>query len=285
MIYDSVIIGTGPAGLSAALTLKLRGKNIIWIGSRNMSDKVCKAECISNYPGFINISGAELNETFRSQTEAMDIEIAEKMVNSIMPFSDHYAIMAGSEFYESRTVILATGTANTATLPGETDYVGRGVSYCATCDGNLYRGKTVAVICNNVRFEHEVKYLSEIAGKVYYFPLYKNVSVSADNIKIQTEKAVEIVGDGKRVIGVKLRDGSTADVNGVFCLRDSVALSALMPQLGTEDGHISVDRSMSTNIKGVFAAGDCTGRPYQYAKAVGEGNVAAHSALEFLSQE
>lgn len=285
MIYDSVIIGTGPAGLSAALTLKLRGKNIIWIGSRNMSDKVCKAECISNYPGFINISGAELNETFRSQTEAMDIEIAEKMVNSIMPFSDHYAVMAGSEFYESRTVILATGTANTATLPGETDYVGRGVSYCATCDGNLYRGKTVAVICNNVRFEHEVKYLSEIAGNVYYFPLYKNVSVSADNIKIQTEKAVEIVGDGKRVSGVRLRDGSTADVNGVFCLRDSVALSALMPQLGTEDGHISVDRSMSTNIKGVFAAGDCTGRPYQYAKAVGEGNVAAHSVLEFLSQE
>lgn len=285
MIYDSVIIGTGPAGLSAALTLKLRGKSIIWIGSRNMSDKVCKAECISNYPGFINISGAELNETFRSQTEAMEIEIAEKMVNSIMPFSDHYAVMAGSEFYESRTVILATGTANTATLPGETDYVGRGVSYCATCDGNLYRGKTVAVICNNVRFEHEVKYLSEIAEKVYYFPLYKNVSVSADNIEIQTEKAVGIVGDGKRVSGVKLRDGSIADVNGVFCLRDSVALSALMPQLGTEDGHISVDRSMSTNIKGIFAAGDCTGRPYQYAKAIGEGNVAAHSVLEFLSQE
>lgn len=285
MIYDSVIIGTGPAGLSAALTLKIRGKNFIWIGSRKMSDKVCKAECISNYPGFINISGAELNETFRSQTEAMEIEIAEKMVNSIMPFSDHYAVMAGSEFYESRTVILATGTANTATLPGETDYVGRGVSYCATCDGNLYRGKTVAVICNNVRFEHEVKYLSEIAGKVYYFPLYKNVSVSADNIEIQTEKAVGIVGDGKRVSGVKLRDGSIADVNGVFCLRDSVALSSLMPQLGTEDGHISVDRSMSTNIKGIFAAGDCTGRPYQYAKAIGEGNVAAHSVLEFLSQE
>lgn len=285
MIYDSVIIGTGPAGLSAALTLKLRGKSIIWIGSRNMSDKVCKAECISNYPGFINISGAELNETFRSQTEAMEIEIAEKMVNSIMPFSDHYAVMAGSEFYESRTVILATGTANTATLPGETDYVGRGVSYCATCDGNLYRGKTVAVICNNVRFEHEVKYLSEIAEKVYYFPLYKNVSVSADNIEIQTEKAVGIVGDGKRVSGVKLRDGSIADVKGVFCLRDSVALSALMPQLRTEDGHISVDRSMSTNIKGIFAAGDCTGRPYQYAKAIGEGNVAAHSVLEFLSQE
>ena len=285
MIYDSVIIGTGPAGLSAALTLKIRGKNFIWIGSRNMSDKVCKAECISNYPGFINISGAELNETFRSQTEAMEIEIAEKMVNSIMPFSDHYAVMAGSEFYESRTVILATGIANAATLPGETDYVGRGVSYCATCDGNLYREKTVAVICNNVRFEHEVKYLSEIAEKVYYFPLYKNVSISADNIEIQTEKAVGIVGDGKRVSGVKLRDGSTADVNGVFCLRDSVALSALMPQLGTEDGHISVDRSMLTNIKGIFAAGDCTGRPYQYAKAIGEGNVAAHSVLEFLSQE
>lgn len=284
MIYDSAIIGTGPAGLSAALTLKIREKSFIWFGSRNMSDKLCKAECISNYPGFINISGADLAASFRAQAEAMKIGIDEHTVTSVMPFSDHYAVMAGSEFYESKTVIIAAGTLNTATLPGETDYVGKGVSYCATCDGGLYRGKTVAVICSSERFEHEVSFLAGIAEKIYYFPLYKNVSVCADNIEMNAEKAVGIEGDGKRVSRVKLNSGNTVSVNGVFCLRDSVAISALMPQLGTEDGHISVDRSMATNIKGIFAAGDCTGRPYQYAKAIGEGNIAAHSVIEFLSR-
>lgn len=283
MIYDSAIVGTGPAGLSAALNLKIRGKNFVWIGSRNLSDKVSKAECISNYPGFVNKSGEELTAAFREQVEAMDIEITENMVNSIMPVSGHYALMAGRDFYEARTVILTTGIANTAVLPGESDFVGKGVSYCATCDGNLYRGKNIAVLCNNSRFEHEVKYLADIASKLYYFPIYKEVSVGADNIEKQDKRMVGIMGES-RVNAVKLQDGSIIEVDGVFCLRDSIALSAMLPKLKTENGHIAVDRSMATNLTGVYAAGDCTGRPYQYAKAIGEGNVAAHSVLEFLAQ-
>ncbi len=284
MVYDAAIIGTGPAGLSAALNLKIRDKNFIWIGSKNLSDKIEKAECISNYPGFTNISGKDFADAFRSQTEAMGIEIIEQMVNSIMPFSGHYALMAGSDFYEAKSIILTTGIANTAVLPGEAEFVGKGVSYCATCDGNLYREKTIAVLCNNVRFEHEVEYLANIAAKLYYFPLYKNVSVNAGNIEMPNGKIVEITGEN-RVNAVKLSDGGVLEVDGVFCLRDSVALSSLLPKLEEENGHIAVDRTMATNLPGVYAAGDCTGRPYQYTKAVGEGNVAAHSVLEYLARE
>lgn len=283
MIYDVAVIGTGPAGLSAALNLKIRDKSFIWLGSRALSDKVSKAECISNYPGFINASGEELVSAFRKQVDAMGLEITEQMVNSIMSVSGHYALMAGSDFYEAKTIVLTTGIANTATLPGESDFLGKGVSYCATCDGNLYRGKTIAVICNNVRFEHEAEYLSDLAEKVYYFPLYKDIRISRDNIEIMNEKPTEIMGE-KRAAALKLQDGSQVEVDGIFCLRDSIALSSLLPKLETENGHIVVDRSMATSLPGVYAAGDCTGRPYQYTKAVGEGNIAAHSVLEYLSQ-
>lgn len=282
MIYDVAIIGTGPAGVSAALNLKIHNKDFIWIGSKSLSDKITKAECISNYPGFINVSGSDLNAAFRSQIEAMDIDIIEQMVNSIMPLKKHYAIMAGSEFYEAKTIILSTGIANIGTLPGESGFVGKGVSYCATCDGSLYKDKNIAVICNNARFEHEVRYLADIAAKVYYFPTYKNVGVTADNIERIAEKAVEISGE-KRADTIKLGNGETISVDGVFCLRDSVSLATLLPKLETESGHIVVDRTMATNMSGVYAAGDCTGRPYQYTKAVGEGNIAAHSVIEYLS--
>lgn len=283
MIFDAAIIGTGPAGVSVALNLKIHEKNFIWIGSKSLSDKITKAECISNYPGLLNVSGKEMNDAFRAQISAMGIHIIEQMVNSIMPMGRHYAIMAGSDFYEAKTVILTTGIANVSTLPGESGFVGKGVSYCATCDGHLYRGKTIAVICNNARFEHEVKYLAELADKVYYFPTYKNVGLAADNIESVPEKAVEILGE-KRVSAVKIRSGERIDVDGVFCLRDSVSLSMLLPKLETENGHIAVNRAMATNLPGVYAAGDCTGRPYQYTKAVGEGNIAAHSVIEYLSE-
>ena len=284
MIYDAAIIGTGPAGLSAALNLHIHRKNFIWLGSRMLSDKVTKAERISNYPGFVDVSGAELNEAFREQVRSAGLEIIQQMVNSIIPMGTHYAILAGSEFYEAKTIILATGIASVGTLPGEQEKVGRGVSYCATCDGALYKGKTIAVICGNARFEHEVRYLADLARTVYYFPGYREIGQLPDNVRIMEEKARGILG-GERVTGVALRGGDTVEVDGVFCLRDSVALATLLPKIATEKGHIVVDRGMATNLEGVFAAGDCTGRPYQYTKAVGEGNVAAHSVIGYLAEQ
>ena len=284
MIYDTAIIGSGPAGLSAALNLKIHEKNVIWIGNPRLSEKVSKAERISNYPGFFDVSGEELNNAFLEQVRAAGLEVTDHMVNSIMSMGTHYAILAGSEFYEAKTLILATGVANVGTLPGEQEKVGMGVSYCATCDGGLYRGKTIAVICGNARFEHEVRYLAGLAQRVYYFPGYRPLGELPGNVQVMEEKVSAILGE-KKVSGVQLRGGGELAVDGVFCLRDGVALATLLPDVATEKGHILVDRSMATNLPGVYAAGDCTGRPYQYAKAVGEGNVAAHSVIGYLAEK
>lgn len=284
MIYDSAIIGTGPAGVSAALTLKANDKKIIWIGSKAFSDKVGRAERIANYPGLPMVTGAEMNDTFRRQCEELNISIEDRMVTAIMKFGDHYALTAGSEFYEARTVIFATGVASVGLLPGEAELVGKGVSYCATCDGFLYRNKTIAVICTARRFEHEVAFLAGLAAKVFYFPLCKDPGAFGENVEIRTDRAVKMNAENGRLSSLTLKSGETVAVDGVFCLRESVSLATLLPGLATEQGHIAVDRSAATNLPGVFAAGDCTGRPYQYVKAAGEGNVAAHSAIEYLAK-
>ena len=283
-MYDAAIIGTGPAGVSAALTLHANGKNFIWIGSEQLSDKVQKAERIANYPGLPMVTGAQMNEVFRRQCSELGIAVTDRMVNSIIPTEDGYALMAGADFYEAKTVLLATGVVAVGTLPGETDLLGKGVSYCATCDGALYRSKTIAVLCGAKRFEHEVAYLAELAEKVYCLPLYKGAAVTAPNVEILPERIVNLKAENDRLHAIVLKNGAELAVDGLFCLRESVSPAALLPGLNIGSGHIEVDRHMATNLPGCFAAGDCTGRPYQYVKAAGEGNVAAHSIVEYLAQ-
>ena len=256
MIYDVAIAGTGPAGVSAALTLKAREKSFVWIGSRNLSDKVEKAERILNYPGLGNVTGEGLNEAFKKQILDLDIDIEPHMVNSIMSMGDHFALMAGENFYEAKTVILATGVSFKAAIPGEDRLLGSGLSYCATCDGRLYKGKTIAVVCNNPRFEDEVKFLSDLAGNVHFFAQYKtegSALTETENVIFHKDRIKEINGE-MRVEKITTDEGELP-VDGIFILRDSISLSALLPGLETENGHIKVNRDMSTNIPGVFAAG------------------------------
>ena len=281
-MYDAVIIGSGPAGLSAALNLKIRGKSFIWFGSHNMSEKLSKAEKINNYPGLPDISGAELFEQFKMHAQKMELSITEKMVTNILYNDGHYMLLAENEMYEAQTLILALGVMTQKPLKGEQELLGNGVSYCATCDGMLYRGKTIGVISTSEKYEEEVSFLAGLAEKVYFFPAYPVSAPLAENVTVQKEIPTEITGDG-RVDGIVLRGGEKLPLDGVFCLRDSILPTALLSGLAMEDGHILVNRRMETNLPGCYAAGDCTGRPYQYAKAVGEGNVAAHSVIEYLA--
>jgi len=285
MVYDAAVIGTGPAGVSAALTLKANNKNFLLLGSPDFSDKVRRAERIANYPGLSMVTGAEMNEAFRKQLQDADIKITDKMVTGIVNTGEHYALMAGADFFEAKTVILTTGVAAVGTLAGEAELVGRGVSYCATCDGNLYRNKTIGVICNAARFEHEAAFLAGLAAKMYYFPLYKNPGSVGESAEVMKDLPVAVLSDGKRLTGVRLKSGAELALDGLFCLRDSVSLVTLLPDLAMENGHIATDRAMKTNLPGCFAAGDCTGRPYQYVKAAGEGNIAAHSAIDYLAEK
>ena len=282
-MYDCIIIGSGPAGVSAALTLKARGKSFMIFGSNDLSAKARSAEKVQNYPGLPMVSGAELLEAFKRQLDGMDIEITEKQVTGVYPMGDHLSILCGQEMFDAKTIIITTGVASVKTIPGELEFVGRGVSYCATCDGFLYKDKTIAVECTSAHLEGEVRYLADIAAKVYLIPLYKDCTVEGDNIEIIKKAPREITG-GMKAEKVVFSD-SEIEVDGIFMLKDSFSPTVLLSSIEMDGGHIAVDRQCRTSVPGIFAAGDCTGRPYQYTKAVGEGNIAAHSVLEYLDEK
>ena len=283
MRYDCIIIGSGPAGLSAAINLKTYQKNFLWFGNAQMSEKVEKAEKVVNYPGMPELTGLELANAFREHKESQGLEIVDKIVSSIYDMGGYYAVMAENQFFETESIILATGVVLANQYPGEAEFVGRGVSYCATCDGALYKGKTIAVVSTAKRFEHEVEFLADLAEKVYLFPFYKDCEIHKENVEF-VKKPIKEVKGGFRVEELDLGEETLA-VDGVFIMRNAIAPTTLLNALEVADGHIAVNRQMETNLKGVYAAGDCTGKPYQYAKAVGEGNVAAHSVVEYLGEK
>lgn len=283
MRYDIAIIGSGPAGLSAAINAKIRNKNIIMFGSNELSSKVTKAPKVNNYLGLYDINGEGLKSSFKEHIEKMDISITEERVNNIYAMGDYFSIMVNDKMYESTSVILATGVEYTKPIKGEEEFLGKGVGYCATCDAPLYRGKKVAIVGYNIEAEEEANFLSEIASKVYYIPVYRGEYKINENIEIIKDYPQEITG-ANFADKLVLRN-SEIDIDGVFVLKDSVSPKHLMPGLEIEEDHIKVDRNMKTNIDGCFAAGDCIGKPYQYIKAAGEGQVAALNAASYLDKK
>ncbi len=282
--YDIAIIGTGPGGLEAAITAKIRNKNILLIGNKALSLKVEKAHTIKNYLGIPDAAGDKLSDAFKKHLIDMEIEITEDKISSVYAMGEYFALQGAEVMYEAESVILATGVVLGKPYPGEEKYLGRGVSYCATCDAPLYRGKTAAVIGYSPKEEAEVLFLSEVCERVYYFPLYKEaVNLDKDNLEIRTDKPLEIKGE-MTADTLVTADGELK-VDGVFILRESVAPSQLVPGLETEDNHVKVNRKLETSIPGCFACGDITGTPYQYIKAAGEGNVAALSAVAYLDEK
>lgn len=283
--YDVAIIGSGPAGLSAAVTLKIRNKKVIIFGSKNLSAKLEKAHEIQNYLGFPAIKGEDLMKNFQNHISSLGIKITEDSITACYSLGDHFSLTSRSnKTYIAKSVILASGVNFGKPYKGEEEFLGRGVSYCATCDAPLYKGKKVVVIAQTSKEEEEAKFLSEICEKVYYIPLYKDETNISDvaNIKIIKDEIVSIEGMMKANKLVLKNQEITAD--GFFILRDSVSPKQLVPGLELDENHVKVNRNMETNLKGLFACGDIAGLPYQYIKSAGEGNIAALSAVKYLSK-
>lgn len=280
--YDIAIIGTGPAGLEAAINAKIRNKNMIIFGSSDLSPKLVKAPKVNNFLGFYNITGKELKNQFAAHISAMGIGVVNEKINNVYAMGDYFALMVNDKIYEAKALILATGIEYAKPLKGEEKFLGKGVGYCATCDAPLYKGKTVVIVGYNKESEEEANYVSELSSKTYYIPMYKGEYKLNSNVEIISRKPMEIVGDD-RVTKIILDQGEII-TDGIFMLRDSLSPSQLVPGLQIEEGHIKVDRNMKTNIEGCYAAGDCTGKPYQYIKAAGEGLVAALSAVNYLDK-
>lgn len=278
--YDIAIVGSGPAGLEAAINAKIRNKSFILFGSKDLTTKLLKAPKVNNYLGFYGKTGAEIKGEFEKHLEFMGVELTPERINAIYSMGDYFALMVNEKMYEAKTVILATGMSYSQPLKGEEEFLGKGVGYCATCDAPLYKGKVVTVVGYNKEAEEEANYVSELAAKLYYVPMYKGEYKLNSNIEIVEDKPVEILGDDH--VNKLVLSKQELITDGIFVLKDSVSPGQLVPGLQIEDGHIKVDRSMKTNLKGCFAAGDCVGKPYQYIKSAGEGLVAALSAVSYL---
>lgn len=281
MKYDVIVIGGGPAGLSAAVQARVRNKSVLVVSSPTADLPVWKAERIDNYLGLPGLSGAELMERFEAHARELGVERRTGRALNAMPMDGGFFVAVDSDVVEGRALVLASGVSQGSALPGELEHLGAGVSYCATCDGMLYRNKDVVVVGKSTHAPEEANYLHGLGCRVTY------VSAKAPEgldpaISVVQARRLAILGEGK-VSGLEA-DGNTIPCDGVFLLRSAVAPTQLLPGLELDGPYIRVDRNMATNLPGVFAAGDCTGLPLQISKAVGEGLVAGLRAAEYLDR-
>lgn len=266
--FDILVVGGGPAGISSALTAKSRDKSVMVVSNDFRSSLLYRAERVDNYPGFPGISGKQLLETMHEHAASCGVGFTTGRVISAMRSGGGFYVSTGQDFYQCSALIFAVGVVRASAYPGERELLGAGVSYCATCDGMLYRGKSVAVIGLTDEAEQEAQFLRKIGCEVMFF---------------NKNGKYEIHGDG-RVEAFSIED-ERYPVDGVFILRQTVAMDAVMPELETVQNHIRVGDDMSASAMGVFAAGDCTGGPYQIARATGQGNIAALSAAAYLDRK
>ena len=168
-VYDVLIVGGGSAATSAAMTLRNRGKSIAVVTNRPETSSLYKAEKITNYPGLPPMTGAEMSALFRKQLEDTGATIIEGRTISVLPMEDSFGVAVGSDYYMARSIIITAGITREKLYPGEAEYLGRGVSYCATCDGMLYRGKTVAVVGGGEEAKQDADFLEGIGCRVLRF--------------------------------------------------------------------------------------------------------------------
>ena len=280
-IFDVLIIGSGPAGVSAALTARQRGKSALIISTSMEDSPLYRAELVDNYPGFPAATGAQLVEAFTRHAEASGVKFARGRALAAADMGGVFGVSVGSDFVQGRSLVIAGGLTRAKPYPGEAEYLGRGVSYCATCDGMLYRGRPVVVAGRSKEAPREAAYLKELGCQVVYVAPRRPEQLDPAIPFVQANR-LEVEGE-QTVTGLRA-DGALLPCSGIFILREAVAPTDLLPGLETENGAIRVDRRMATSIPGVFAAGDCTGEPLQVSKAVGEGLTAALSAAEYLDQ-
>ena len=268
MSYDIAVIGGGPAGLSAAVNATARGKRVLVVSNGPEGNPLWKSERVDNYLGMPGLTGPEMLAAFQRHAEEAGAELRRGRVLNTVYDGEHWYLGVGADVEEAGAVILAAGIVRGQKFPGEERLLGAGVSYCATCDGMLYRGKDVAVLGFDEDARREADFLRELGCKVRFFDRPRQCA-------IEGERKVERVSV----------NGEELTVDGVFVLRPAVAPTELFPGLELEGSFVKVDRNMATSLPGVFAAGDCTGGPLQVSKAAGEGLVAGQKAAAYLDRK
>ncbi len=299
-VWDIIVIGAGPAGLTAGIYAARHGHSTLLLHNGKIGGRALEAHMIENYPGFPQgMTGAELMELFHQQASRFGVEFRHETVIGLADAGDHRIVSTRGGYHQGKTVILATGIQRKQlSVPGEMEFKGRGVSYCAICDGPFFKDKVVAVVGSGHEAVADALHLTDTAKKVYAIPGAKGYSESyAELPLLRSNPKVEIIeghdiseiSGGEFVTNIKLTGSSVEklDVDGVFILLEHVSTSNILVEAGIdadEGGCVIVDRGQHTNLPGVYAAGDCSCTGWQVVTAAGDGAKAALSAMKYLKQ-
>lgn len=283
MIYDSIIIGAGPAGISASLYIKRANMNVLVL-YKGIS-QLEKAHKIDNYYGFVDgIDGKKLYEDGIKQAKNLGVEVLEKEITDIEISEDKlFKVKASEEIFEGKTIIIATGNKKVKpNIKGINEFEGKGISYCAICDGFFYRNKKLVVIGNGKFAISEADDLFGVAQNVQILTNGEEAP-ETEKYEINTRKIKEIHGENK-VNKIEFEDGSFMDVDGVFIAQGTAGGSDFAKKLGiiTKNDNIVVNENMETNISGIYACGNLTGGLLQVNKAVYEGAKAGLTVINFV---
>lgn len=294
-IYDTIILGAGPAGMTAAI-YAARYKLKTLVISKDIGGVANLAHKIENWPGIVSITGQDLMQNFKKHVEALSVKIKQ---DEVVKLSEGFEILTSSgKTFKSKSLILALGTVRRKlNIPGEDEFIGRGVSYCFTCDAVFFKNKTVCVVGGSNSAAMAALLLAEYSKKVYI--IYRKDALRADPVlieRINKNKKIEILFNSAiaKIIGTKfvekivLKEGKEMPMEGVFVEIGGLPSTGLAKQINVkldENNFIITDADMQTNVPGVFAAGDVTNTPLdQIITACGDGAKAAYSAFNYLKK-
>jgi len=297
-VYDVIILGGGPAGLTAGIYTARQGLSTILIEGKKLGGRARGPHRVENFPGFPEgLTGTELMERFIDQTKKFGVEFKQETVVGLSDMGDTKFVQTRGGFYQSKAVVITTGIKRKSmNIPGELEFKGRGVGYCAICDGPFYRDQPVAVVGSGKDAVEDALRLADTVSKVYAIPGssgfkegIEELDKLEDHVKIDIIYGIDVESiEGEQVVThVNMKEGPVKrlNVNGVFIILDHVGTSDILRDSGieTDDGGcIMVDRNQRTNIDGIFAAGDCVCSGMQIVTAAGDGGKAGLAALRYV---
>lgn len=296
-IFDCIIVGSGIAGMTSAIYLKRAGKRVLLLEKSAPGGQINMSPAVENYPGFLNIEGAILASNIFEQTQKLNIDYKYGNVLNIKKVEKNFTVTTDIESYETASIIIATGRkVEKLNLNYEEELIGKGISYCAICDGNFFKGKNVSIYGNDYKVLEEAIYLANICENVNIIcekdkfennttlletiNEYKNITIYFNS------KIIELIKDNGLLSGIKIKKTSEKIINCecLFVGNNLVPDLNFLSDIKKDNGYIIVDKNMNANIKGVFACGDVIKKDvYQLTTAIGEAAISANSVLAYLT--
>jgi len=282
--YELLVLGGGPAGGSAAINAFARRRSVLIIEAEQPFTRVRRStHAVNNYLGLPGVSGSELADSFLGHLQRLGIPYVLERADQVVPAEVGFDVFTSRRQYRGDAIVLASGLVHDQGLPGEAEFLGRGVAYCATCDGLFFAGRRVVVVGEYPEAEHDVLTLAKMASRVVYLPTYGEPTMPlGEQVEVIAGTPEAVVGQDDQVQALRV-SGREVPADGIFIIRPSLPPARLVPGLEMEGNYVHTDREQATNLPGIWAAGDITGPPFQYAKSVGQGQIAALAADRWLA--